>query len=389
MIYRDFEDIQLSALGLGCMRLPVIDGDDSRIDVAATEEMIEYAMANGINYYDVAYGYHGGNAENVVPGILKKYSRDSYYLATKFPGYDPAVFKKVSETFEEQIAKTGVDCFDFYLLHNVCEMNVDAYLDPAYGVLDYMLEQKRQGRIKRLGFSSHGDAATIAKFLDACGDEMEFCMIELNYFDYKFQDARAKVELLNERNIPIWVMEPVRGGQLANLAEEHSAKLAEAAPGRTQVEWAFRFLQGLPGVTMVLTGSSSLAQLKENIATYAEEKPLDEGEVKLLDEIAGEMIARMAIPCTGCKYCISHCPMELDIPFLLKLQNESAASGAGFFIAPMAISSIDKEKWSDKCIGCGACQQVCPQRIAIPDELAKLTGTLNQYFETVMTFDFE
>ena len=180
MIYNSFKDIKLSALGMGNMRLPIIDGDDSRIDVETAKAMIDTAMKAGINYYDTAYGYHGGNSELVVGELLKAYDRGSFYLASKFPGYDLSNMPKVNEIFEEQLKKCQVDYFDFYLFHNVCEMNVDAYLDPKFGIFDYLMEQKKNGRIKHLGFSAHGDIACMTKFLEAYGKDMEFCQIELN-----------------------------------------------------------------------------------------------------------------------------------------------------------------------------------------------------------------
>lgn len=370
MIYNDFQGIKLSALGMGNMRLPVIDGDESRIDVEATEKMIAYAMEAGINYYDTAYGYHGGNSELVVGDLLAKYDRSSFYLASKFPGYDLGNMPKVKEIFEEQLKKCKVDYFDFYLFHNVCEMNVDAYLDPQYGIYDYLLEQKKNGRIRHLGFSAHGDIACMTKFLNAYGKDMEFCQIELNYFDYKFQDAKGKVELLNRWNIPIWVMEPVRGGQLATLSEEHTAKLKEARPYEDVPAWAFRFLQAISGVTVTLSGMSDMQQLKDNIATYEENKPLDEKEMELILSVADDMIRDTTVPCTGCHYCVSKCPKGLDIPFLLKLYNEAMVSGSGAFIAPMALAALDVDKQPESCIGCHSCEKVCPQTIHIPDELA-------------------
>ena len=378
MIYRDFQGIKLSALGMGNMRLPLIDGDDSRIDVEAAKEMIAVAMAAGINYYDTAYGYHGGNSERVVGQLLKDYDRDSFYLASKFPGYDLNNMPKVKEIFEEQLEKCQVDHFDFYLFHNVCEMNVDAYLDPKFGIYDYLMEQKKTGRIHHLGFSAHGDIDCMTKFLKAYGKDMEFCQIELNYFDYKFQDARGKLELLEKWNIPVWVMEPVRGGQLANLSEDDAAKLKAARPDEDEVAWAFRFLQTFPNVTMTLSGMSNMDQLKANIATYEEDKPLNDEEMDLILGVADDMIARTTVPCTGCHYCVSKCPKQLDIPFLLKLYNEAMVAGSGDFIAPMALASVEKGKKPWNCINCHSCEKVCPQTIHIPEELAKFSQKMRR-----------
>ena len=218
----------------------------------------------------------------------------------------------------------------------------------------------------------------MTKFLEAYGKDMEFCQIELNYFDYKFQDAKGKVELLKKWNLPIWVMEPVRGGQLATLSEEATAKLAAARPEEKVPAWAFRFLQAIPEVTMTLSGMSNMQQLKDNIATYEENKPLNESEMELILGVADDMIRKTTVPCTGCHYCVSRCPKGLDIPFLLKLYNEAMVAGAGDFIAPMALASVDAEKKPECCIGCHSCEKVCPQTIHIPDELHRFAKKLGR-----------
>lgn len=378
MIYNDFNGMKLSALGMGNMRLPVVNGDDNVIDVAVTTEMIAYCMKAGINYYDTAYGYHGGQSELVVGELLKNYDRNCFYLASKFPGYDLANMPKVKEIFEEQLKKCQVEYFDFYLFHNVCEMNIDAYLDPKFGIYDYLMEQKKNGRIKHLGFSAHGDIECITRFLEAYGKEMEFAQIELNYYDYQFQDARGKVELLEKWNIPIWVMEPVRGGQLAALSEDDTAKLKAARPDEEVPAWAFRFLQSIPSVTMTLSGMSNMQQLKDNIKTYEESRPLSAEEMELILGIADEMIKKTAVPCTGCHYCVSKCPKKIDIPFMLKLYNESVADGPGAFIAPMALASVDPDRQPECCINCHSCEKVCPQTIHIPEELAKFAKRMGR-----------
>ena len=376
MIYRNFQDLKLSALGMGAMRLPVIDGDDARVDEAKTEEMIDYAMSQGINYYDTAWGYHNGNSELTVGRALQKYPRDSFFLADKFPGYDLSNMDKVEEIFEEQLKKCQVEYFDFYLFHNVCEMNIDAYLNPKYGIYDYLIEQKKAGRIRHLGFSAHGSYEVVKRFLDAYGRDMEFCQLQLNYLDWKFQGGKEKVELLKEWNIPVWVMEPLRGGRLAVLAEKDEAALKELRPDEKIPAWAFRFLQSVHSVTMVLSGMSSMEQLQENIRTYSEDKPLNEKEMETLLAIAGGMLEKKILPCTSCHYCVSHCPQELDIPELLALYNEHCFTEGGF-IAPMALSSYPKEKLPSACIGCGSCQAVCPQQIDIPEAMSDFAQKLN------------
>ncbi len=375
MVYRDFQDLKLSALGMGAMRLPVIDGDDSRIDVKASEDMVAYAMEHGINYYDTAWGYHGGQSEIVMGNALKKYPREKFYLATKFPGYDLSNMDKVEEIFEEQLKKCQVEYFDFYLFHNVCEMNIDAYLNEKYGIYDYLTEQKKNGRIRHLGFSAHGSYDVIKRFLEAYGESMEFCQLQLNYLDWSFQDAKAKVELLKDYGIPVWVMEPLRGGKLASLSEENTAKLREMRPEEETPAWAFRFLQSLPEVKVVLSGMSNMEQLKANIHTYEEDKPLSEEEMKNLLGIADSMLEKKVLPCTACHYCVSHCPQELDIPELLNLYNEHCFTEGGF-IAPMALSSYPEEKKPSACIGCRSCEAVCPQQIKISEAMADFAEKL-------------
>ena len=369
MIYRDFQDLKLSALGMGAMRLPVIDGDDSKVDTAAAEEMVAYAMEHGINYYDTAWGYHSVQSELVMGNALKKYPRENYYLATKFPGYDLSNMDKVEEIFEEQLKKCQVEYFDFYLFHNVCEMNIDAYLDEKYGIYEYLIEQKRNGRIRHLGFSAHGSYDVIKRFLDAYGKDMEFCQLQLNYLDWSFQDAKAKVELLKEHDIPVWVMEPLRGGKLASLSEENTKKLREMRPDEETPAWAFRFLQSLPEVKVVLSGMSNMEQLQANIRTYEEDKPLSGEEMKNLLDIADSMLKKKTLPCTACHYCVSHCPQELDIPELLNLYNEHCFTEGGF-IAPMALSSYPDDKKPSACIGCRSCEAVCPQQIKISEAMS-------------------
>lgn len=374
MIYRDFQGLKLSALGLGTMRLPVIDGNDADIDVAAAREMVAYAMAHGINYYDTAWGYHDGNSEIVLGEALGKYPRESWYLASKFPGYDLSNMPKVKEIFEKQLEKCGVAYFDFYLFHNVCEMNINEYLDPQYGIYDYLIEQKKNGRIRHLGFSAHGSCEVIRRFLDAYGKDMEFGQLQINYMDWSFQNAQEKVRLLEEYNIPVWVMEPLRGGRLAKLPKEGEAALKALRPKEEIPAWAFRFLQSIPSVKVILSGMSDMAQLKANIGTFETDEPLNEEETKALLEIA-EGMRNNLLPCTACRYCVSHCPKGLDIPRLLELYNEHSFTGGGF-IAPMALMAVPEEKHPSACVGCRRCEQVCPQQIRISEAMADFAGKL-------------
>lgn len=365
VIYSDYKGMRISALGMGTMRLPVVDGDDSRIDESQVFDMVDYAMAHGINYFDTAWGYHGGNSETVVGRALARHPRDSFYLADKFPGYDLSNMDKVEEIFEEQLRKCGVDRFDFYMFHNVCEMNIDQYLDRSHGIRDYLVEQRRNGRIGHLGFSAHGSIDVMKRFLDAYGDDMEFCQIQLNYVDWDFQDAKGKLELLKQWGIPVWVMEPVRGGRLANLSEDEARVLTGMRPDERPVAWSFRFLQSIPEVVVTLGGMSDMGQMKENIATYETAKPLTGKEMEGLLDLASTMVDGKSVPCTACHYCTSHCPKGIDIPRMIELYNEHVFTGGGF-IAPMALMAVPSDKLPSACIGCGKCREVCPQQIDVP-----------------------
>ena len=351
----------------------VVEGSED-IDRPKAQEIVDYAYSHGVNYFDTAWGYHGGNSETVLGKALAGYPRERFYLATKFPGYDLANMPKVKEIFEEQLKKCQVDHFDFYLFHNVCEMNIDAYLDPKYGIYDYLMEQKKNGRIRHLGFSCHGAMPVLKRFLEAYGKDMEFCQLQLNYIDWTFQGGKEKVDLLNEYHIPVWVMEPLRGGRLARLSEEEAAPLKAMRPDETIPAWAFRFLQSIPSVTMILSGMSDLEQMKANIETFETDKPLTDTEMKNLLAIADGML-NGTLPCTACHYCTSHCPKGLDIPMLLNLYNEHSFTGGGF-IAPMALSAVPQDKWPSTCIGCRSCEAVCPQQIKISEVMADFVARL-------------
>lgn len=375
MIYRDFQDLKLSGLGLGMMRLPVMDGDDSKINEEEAAAIIDYAYHNGVNYFDTAWGYHSGNSELTAGKFLSKYPRESYYLASKFPGYDNSNMPKVKEIFERQLEKCQTPYFDFYLFHNVYEGNIDDYLNPKFGILDYLLEQKKNGRIKHLGFSAHGSVEVIRRFLEAYGEHMEFCQLQLNYMDWHFQNAKEKVELVRQAGLPIWVMEPLRGGKLAKASPEVSKELQSLRPEESIPAWAFRFLQAIPGVTMVLSGMSTLDQIKDNVAIWQEEKPLSPQEFEKIVTLADAETKKGGLPCTACHYCTSHCPQELPIPELIALYNEHKITGGGF-IAPMAVGSMPENKRPANCIGCRSCEQVCPQQIKISEMMKEFSSMI-------------
>lgn len=373
MITKQFQDKRLPLLGFGTMRLPL--NADGSIDEAQVTNITRYAMAHGVNYFDTAYPYHNGDSERVMGRVLSEYPRDSYYLATKYPGhqlistgYNPA------EIFEKQLEKCGVEYFDFYLLHNVYEKSMETYLDSRWGIIDYFKEQKRQGRIKHLGFSTHARTNCLKEFLDLYGADMEFCQIQLNYLDWTLQDAKEKYDLLTEYNIPVWVMEPVRGGKLAKLDAETESRLKALRLDESVAAWGFRFLQGLPNVTMILSGMSNMEQMQDNIKTFSEEKPLTGEEQALLLDIAEGM--KDSVPCTACRYCVDGCPMGLDIPTFLATYNELRVAPSTN--AVMHIEFTEESKKPSACIACGKCTRICPQNIDIPKALKDLTDKISK-----------
>lgn len=360
MIYNTFREETLSLLGFGAMRLPLLQ--DGKIDVNQVRKMVDYAMEHGVNYFDTAYPYHNGLSESIIGEALKKYPRDTFKLATKYPGHQVAERYDPDAIFQEQLKKCQVEYFDYYLLHNVYEDSINVYMDSQWGIVDYFVEQKKQGKIKHLGFSAHGGIDVLERFLEYCGDEMEFCQIQLNYLDWTLQDAKGKYELLTKRDIPVWVMEPVRGGSLAKLSDAAIAQLKEERVDESIVAWAFRFLQGLSNVKMILSGMSDLQQMKENIATFERRLPLDEKELQIILDIAEGM--KDSIPCTACRYCCDGCPVELDIPMLLSVYNDIRVEP--LVNSAMRVEALGEGKGPSACIKCGKCAKSCPQAIDVP-----------------------
>ncbi len=359
-------------LGFGTMRLPT--REDGSIDEAAVDKMIDTAMQNGVNYFDTAYPYHGGMSEVIVGRSLSRYPRDSYLLADKYPGhqirerYDPA------EIFEDQLKKCQVDYFDFYLLHNVYEKSLPVYLDEKWGIIDYFCEQKRTGRIKHLGFSSHADIVCLKEIIARFPDLFDFCQIQFNYLDYTLQKAKEKYEFLTRAGIPVIVMEPIRGGRLAKVSEEEKAEITAIRGGITPAEAALSFVRRFPNVAITLSGMSSLSQMEENIRTFTVGTPLSDDESAKMLALAEKM--KKSLPCTACRYCVGECPRKLDIPTLLSCFNDIRFSKEGSMTAAMRLQSLPEEKCPAACIGCGHCTSICPQKIDVPGALRELAAMM-------------
>ena len=331
---------------------------------------VRRAYENGVNYFDTAYMYHGGKSEIFVGKALSKYPRDRYFLAAKMPSYPLEEGRTPQEIFEEQLQKCGTDHFDFYLLHNLCEDSVPVFTDPEKGVIPYLLEQKKNGRIRHFGLSSHAKPETLKAFLDQY-DFFEFVQLQLNYLDWEMQDAKQQYEIVTNYGVPVWVMEPCRGGRLASLTPEADKLLTDCDPGRSVASWAFRYVMSLPNVGVILSGMTQMDQAENNVETFSEGKNLTEQEQKVLNQALEQFRAQVIVPCTACHYC-DGCPMELEIPDILKLYNRYSLSKSPMIhmdVAELSHGPAD-------CIGCGACESKCPQHIAIPEIMARFAEGL-------------
>lgn len=373
MKYRKFRDtgIETSILGMGCMRLPTKPGTRD-VDYAKAEEIIDYAYANGINYYDTAYVYNDGDSERCTGKALSKYPRDSYMLATKLPMGMPGLKytcpQDVIDIFNIQRERCGVEYFDFYLCHNINESTIDSF--KVDFLIPTLLELKEQGLIRYLGFSSHGSPEILEDF--ASLRDWDFAQIQLNYLDWTYQDAKQQYEILTRRGIPVIVMEPVRGGRLADLGDPHNGLLRARSPEASIASWALRYVADFPNVQVVLSGMSTMDQIIDNIKTMSAGKPLSGEEREMLEGIARAILGDNLLPCTACHYCTDTCPVGLDIPDLIEILNDYSLSKDAFALMPL--DRMPAEKNPENCIKCSECVSHCPQKIEIPDALERLVA---------------
>ncbi len=361
MIYKSFENDSLSLLGMGNMRLPTV-GEGGAIDFTKAAEIIDYGYNHGISYFDTAYVYHNGESEKVVGEVLSKYPRESYRLATKFFILANPDYKAV---FEEQLQKLKTDYIDFYLCHAIFDNTIDRYFDC--GCIDYFLEQKAKGRIKHLGFSIHASLSTLKRF--ASHHKWDFAQIQVNYLDWTLQDAKSQYDLLTGMGIPVIVMEPLRGGRLASLTPEADALLKAEQPDWPIASWAFRWLMRLDNVKVILSGMSTLDQMKDNVNTFEKEELLNDKQAEVLAKACDMFRSQYTVPCTACRYCCDDCPKNIDIPKVLEIYNRYKVSGSRWeldMIKRMEVGPAD-------CIACDSCVSHCPQNIKIPDIMKELT----------------
>lgn len=371
MQYSNFDSIgrPISKLGFGLMRLPKLNDKDETIDREEALKLIDYAIKSGVNYFDTAYTYHGGDSEIFVKDILRKYPRESFCLATKLPGWaikDKG--KTTDELFNEQLEKCGVDYFDFYLLHAVNRDIMTVFeADNSY---EYLAKKKEEGKIKNLGFSYHGDFEFFVEIVDKY--KWDFVQLQINYYDWEATDAKSFYKVLEDRNIPCIIMEPVRGGSLHTLNED-ARKVFENLGSASAASYALRYDLELPGVLTILSGMSNFEQVEDNIKTFAECKPLTDIEKDAIEKANILFRKNFAIPCTDCKYCVETCPANVNIPACFSAYNDYNKTRDTEDLKKN-YALIPEENRADKCIKCGACLEHCPQQIKIPDQLNKIAN---------------
>jgi len=370
MKYTEFNESKASRLGFGTMRLPM--DTEGKIDYEAGKEMVDYAIANGITYFDTAYKYHAGESEIFCrEGLVKRHPRESFCLADKLPTWLCHSPEEVTAKFEEQLGKCGVDYFDFYLLHNVDEETWPNLCEQ--NMVDILVKEREAGRIRHLGLSVHCEPELLREILGKHSDVLEFVQIQVNYMDWEYINAKELYAICREYNKPIIVMEPIRGGMLANPLSENARKALDAAgkeDGLTYPDFALGYVDQLEGVAVTLSGMSSLQQMKENIDFYNGEG-LNEKHLAAVEEAAKALQADLFVPCTGCNYCFE-CPMEIQIPKIFGTYNEAAAAGFHSVWCVLSDKYYAHGPNANNCIGCGNCESHCPQKIQIIDMLKKI-----------------
>lgn len=371
-----FKDTELSRLGLGTMRLPV-KGIIKReanpiIDYKEAQKLVDFAIENGINYFDTAYMYHAGKSEKFIGTALSKYPRESYYLVDKLPIWMCKKCADMEKIFSNQLKRTGTAYFDNYLLHSLDKNNFEKC--EKFGAYDFLVEKQKQGLIKNIGFSFHGTIDDLKQIVSA--HHWDFAQIQLNYLDWKNQDAKTQYEILTEAAIPVIVMEPVRGGKLADIPKDAEKLFKNINSDASAASWAIKFVANFPNVVTILSGMNSIEQLQDNINTLTDFKPLTDSELQACFNAASIMNKKDVIPCTGCDYC-ADCPKGVKISTVFACYNEYKNGDISEEESKKKYSEILAENNADVCIKCGKCASHCPQSIKIPEKLEELKSFFN------------
>ncbi len=368
VVKRKFAGKDFPLIALGCMRLPMRDG---KIDMAELDKMVEYSMAHGANYFDTAYMYVEGKSENAIGEILKQYPRESFMLADKCPAYLVNQKSDVTKLFNEQLKKCQVEYFDNYMVHNINKDSIKNYRDnDMYGEI---LKLKKEGRVKNLGFSFHGDPDMLREVIKE--HKWDFCQLQINYLDWEVMNADELYSIADEAKVPIIVMEPLRGGGLCNLPEKAAAKLKEKCPDDTQASFGLRWVTSKDRVFTILSGMSNFQQLKENIDTFTNFRKFTEEELKTAGEITRTIQSQGAINCTACRYCMEVCPRGINIPAIFGLYNVYKSNGNGFMFK-VNYEALKESERADKCINCNLCSKNCPQGLNIPALLKRVESAV-------------
>ncbi len=354
---------KMPKLGFGLMRLPEKDGE---IDLEHVCRMVDAYLEAGLTYFDTAYVYHSGKSEVAArEAIVKRYPREAFTLATKLPGWELKKQEDVERIFNEQLERAGVSYYDFYLLHSIEDgANYEAY--EKYDCYRWGMQKKQEGKIKHFGFSFHGSPDLLKKVLDE-HPEMEFVQIQLNYADWENPVVRSGelYEILRARNIPMIIMEPVKGGMLASLKPEFEEKFKAIRPDASIASWALRFVASLPGVMTILSGMSTEEQMQDNLKTFRNFEPLSDTEKAAVEAVRKMIMETPVIGCTACRYCCDGCPQKISIPDVFRAVNTMKLYDEDF--RPKAFYkgvTANSGKASD-CIACGQCERVCPQHLPI------------------------
>ncbi len=367
---------KMPKLGFGLMRLPQ---KNDAIDMDHLCRMVDAYMAAGMNYFDTAYVYHGGNSEKVIKdALVSRYPRDSFMLATKLPAWCMKEEADRDRIFNEQLERCGVNYFDFYLLHSIEDGgNGETY--EKLNCFSWGLQKKAEGKIRHFGFSFHGSPDYLIQVLDA-HPEVEFVQIQLNYADWSNPVVRSGdlYAILSSRNIPMIIMEPVKGGTLAGLTPELEAMYKAVRPEASIASWALRFVGSLPGVMTILSGMSSEDQMKDNLSTFTGFEPLTENEKALIEKVRDIMLNVPQIGCTSCRYCTPGCPMNISIPDVFRAVNTMALYHETFRPKNFYNGIVGQGHGrASECIACGQCEGVCPQHLPIIDLLKDASKKLD------------
>lgn len=361
--------IEIPLLAYGCMRFPT---KDNKIDFDASKKLIHHAMANGLNYFDTAYPYHDGESETFLGKVLPEFPRESYFLADKLPIWKIESHDDAEKYFNEQLEKCQTEYFDFYLLHAMGSKRLE--IMEKFNLYDFIKKKKAEGKIKYIGFSFHDKNDVLEKLVSDY--EWDFIQLQINYWDYSEDDAKEAYEIITKKNIPCFVMEPVRGGFLSSFAPQVEKYMKNYAPDKSISSWAIRWVASLPNVATVLSGMSNMEQLKDNLNTISSFEPINNEELKIIDTVIEDLRKIKPVPCTGCRYCMD-CSFGVNIPQIFEIYNNYKKTENKDLAYKNYFDFLSDKSQAHNCTKCGECIPKCPQHINIPEELEKIEKELS------------